>query len=1507
MQYGNINDITNLKFYTDKGTELPVQKSYVLRWELIPGKFAQQYLQEIPTGYFIGDVDLSGRYSKEGITIAKGTFIAGIINTGKFFVRMSQAHSTDINGLPIFAYSERETEELDSAELYNYVERILFDVDNQVKVIIEDNNIEYTNTFNVNDIFAFDNSVDYSEYVTIQEVFTGNNLFDSKEYFLLLGVNHIDLVQSYSDDIPYIQQVLRDNVPNIGLYFPFVRYNMNMYQDKVSADFIAANTMLVLEHHIDNNGNDVYEKPYIDSDNPYVLLFQPTVNSEIQIISNDSEYNIRYMPEAEFSLADPDTSDNVTPLSFSFGFQSKEEGAYQNLIGIYMRSLDNYGKNVVFFMGCISVKTEVEGEDERFRTLLTNFGVPDPVLYSNLFAEQDYQEEGKDYTLINKKSKELFLTYSEIFSYVGTYKALIKAIKFLGYTDIIFKEWYTLKDSNDKETDVAVQVFDSESGEFLKSKLAEYGVSIEDFERYNKINKISMIYHLNERDELNYERIEQILMKYPADPTKPAEPDKKYTLVTEVPLTKPIYTYRNAEILAKLFAVKKWLEYNIIGIGAYITDISGEGIYFGWQKTQGYETTHHLADFSQEQYYTADVKCVLPFVESQGKIACTLNELNDAIRLEDYMDVPLEAFIRNTLDISFGDVSVFYASNTLETPVLGDEYEFELSITPDSGTLYEWSQETEQQLIVDSGEIKMLFNDKLNETVFDSSCLPIITLENANIHLTTGKWTDNVIWAINEVIDPMTGNVHHKLKNIQTGLSCNMYSVINKRYFILKPATEDAYIKYTDNNNWEVPMFIIKGYDIVNINVDNQFKEEYTVDLDKEYILEILKGDILFKRINNVGAKLLFSNDNIEQEQSINVNYTYYSDRLPFVNYDSSLYDELEAGATIDPSTYDDIINNSIDKIDRFNEKLKSDIKSFPVSDQYVNTAYIEADEYMKSDEYKAADQEFIDKKREQLELADACEQYEDIYNEYYHANKTIDVDVNRLGEYSVISKAYDKYNNMFVSKYDKTANVSVKPIAIDVFTDSNKSNNSESFYKDNIDGILCTSTMIEDILSMIDDEPLYPTNYKILDFQHDRKSNRLTFDNISYAYDTPKNNDYLVLDNNKDKVITFDGSDIDIADRHNDFTNRYDINDAVIITAYDQHKHKEYVVIESSIKDIITTDASLSIELNDSISDSYDNTLSYYIKNITQFTLNINHYIDSVDYENKQTVIVRHSDRNPFNIGDVIKLRYISTEMIIDPSTKEISYYDNGIINEAAYRIIDIKQEADDNIDCEYIGFNVYKYTLNGLVPNISVSDTEDNIQVYMMLANQYPVHYTTRIIGNAVEYNEHLGYNLNILKDELHYNTSQMLLDSYIDDNYSGYCYDYDLANLSKQWYNMNNKITPEMINDIDMYYYHNFPITVTKQNYLMFRDHDRENAFKDGYKVEWAVISKMLDERTNLNEYIKNDYPEVVFRSANRVLSIIPSIIGPQNVELTCTDIYGNKLINSGNCKLYVKNKE
>ena len=96
-------------------------------------------------------------------------------------------------------------------------------------------------------------------------------------------------------------------------------------------------------------------------------------------------------------------------LHFTVGFEAKEEGCYGNSLGMFIMNTENQDED--FFIGLLQFRTEVEDEDERYRTLFTDFGIPDPIVYSNIFKEQEPQEEGTDWRLVNKKSKELFLEY----------------------------------------------------------------------------------------------------------------------------------------------------------------------------------------------------------------------------------------------------------------------------------------------------------------------------------------------------------------------------------------------------------------------------------------------------------------------------------------------------------------------------------------------------------------------------------------------------------------------------------------------------------------------------------------------------------------------------------------------------------------------------------------------------------------------------------------------------------------------------------------------------------------------------------------------------------------------------------------------------------------------------------------------------------------------------------------------------------------------------------------
>ena len=66
--------------------------------------------------------------------------------------------------------------------------------------------------------------------------------------------------------------------------------------------------------------------------------------------------------------------------------------------------------NYIYSIGFILINSEAIGEDERYRTLFSNFGIPDPIEYQEVFKDSDPNEEKINFDFINKKSKELFLT-----------------------------------------------------------------------------------------------------------------------------------------------------------------------------------------------------------------------------------------------------------------------------------------------------------------------------------------------------------------------------------------------------------------------------------------------------------------------------------------------------------------------------------------------------------------------------------------------------------------------------------------------------------------------------------------------------------------------------------------------------------------------------------------------------------------------------------------------------------------------------------------------------------------------------------------------------------------------------------------------------------------------------------------------------------------------------------------------------------------------------------------
>lgn len=225
-------------------------------------------MQSKLTGYFIGDIDFTDSTNLK-IKSLKSAAITG----GSFYVAFSDTSGLDKNGIEIFEYSDDDQDIMDLDVYQTYINELFnIDTDNKVKISINIKNKSFTHTFNIFDIFVLLNNSPIEDYIKVTTVYTGENLGGNKEFYQLIDIKKLDLLMTSDNNIPVVQQIFETRVPNIGIYFPFVRYSGDYYQDKISTDFIAADTILVLEE-VEDGDSYTYVRPYINASSSYSLVF----------------------------------------------------------------------------------------------------------------------------------------------------------------------------------------------------------------------------------------------------------------------------------------------------------------------------------------------------------------------------------------------------------------------------------------------------------------------------------------------------------------------------------------------------------------------------------------------------------------------------------------------------------------------------------------------------------------------------------------------------------------------------------------------------------------------------------------------------------------------------------------------------------------------------------------------------------------------------------------------------------------------------------------------------------------------------------------------------------------------------------------------------------------------------------------------------------------------------------------------------------------------------------
>ena len=184
----------------------------------------------------------------------------------------------------------------------------------------------------------------------------------------------------------------------------------------------------------------------------------------------------------------------------------------------------------------IQLYGQTEIEDERFQQHLKLLGANLELDAYPIFYESDIQDQGIDFTILNRKRKELLEVYPDIYNYIGSYRALINAVHYFGFDDLQLYEYYR----NIKPTSP------------LFGKLTK--VLIQDIFVRSIPGWTS-----NDPSSLYYKKTNLFNLQYPI-----TDFDGNY-----------VYLYSLDEVQTKLTGLVKWLRRNIIPLSANIMDITG--------------------------------------------------------------------------------------------------------------------------------------------------------------------------------------------------------------------------------------------------------------------------------------------------------------------------------------------------------------------------------------------------------------------------------------------------------------------------------------------------------------------------------------------------------------------------------------------------------------------------------------------------------------------------------------------------------------------------------------------------------------------------------------------------------------------------------------------------------------------------------------------------------------------------------------------------------------------
>jgi len=304
------------------------------------------------------------------------------------------------------------------------------------------------------------------------------------------------------------------------------------------------------------------------------------------------------------SISDPLSTQILAlkePIQINISLNSTIESYHKRTLKIY--EVDSAGK-ITHTIASIRIYGETVAEDERLEVLLSNIGMSLSPSDHFVFEDANLRESSPDWKLINRKRRELLLEAANIKPFIGTYKALLNAIKYFGYENITLKEYYL--NINEQAENFgklkAVAVPNQETKGFLAAKGMSTGVGPNS--NLKKTSRFSLVYRLNnttgEYDEW------------------------------DIPKVKEALDFSPDEVLIKLYGLKNRLQKSYIPMHAKIVDIVGEGDYFSqfnintWNNQQNIHSLNEGVQVGYELFpdrglFLEDLRKVSPLFTGLGQ------------------------------------------------------------------------------------------------------------------------------------------------------------------------------------------------------------------------------------------------------------------------------------------------------------------------------------------------------------------------------------------------------------------------------------------------------------------------------------------------------------------------------------------------------------------------------------------------------------------------------------------------------------------------------------------------------------------------------------------------------------------------------------------------------------------------------------------------------------------------------------------------------------------------